>query len=108
MAQEFVSEPITPVVATADAGGMTRGEPGLPGRFRWRHREFAVSEVLKVWKEDGPCRSGGNEKYLRKHWYTIRVDDGSEMTIYFDRQARSASQAKRRWWLYTVNDSGHA
>lgn len=92
-----------PVAGTFDAAGMTRGEPGLPGRFVWRDREYAVAEVLEAWKETGPCRSGSNEQYLRKHWYKIRTDDGTEMTLYFERQARTKRQRKERWWLYTVS-----
>jgi hypothetical protein len=103
MSEEFVSEPIKPVAGTFDTAGMTRGEPGLPGRFVWRQQEYAVAEVLQAWKESGPCRSGGPEQYLRKHWFKIRTDDGLEMTVYFERQARTKRQAKNRWWLYTIN-----
>jgi hypothetical protein len=103
MSEEFVSEPIVPVAGTFDATGMTRGEPGLPSRFVWREREYTTADVLEAWKETGPCRSGGPEQYLRKHWFKIRTDDGLEMTIYFERQARSKSQSKKRWWLYTTN-----
>ena len=103
MNEEFVSEPIVPVAGTFDATGMTRGEPGLPSRFVWREREYTTADVLEACKETGPCRSGGPEQYLRKHWFKIRTDDGLEMTIYFERQARSKSQSKKRWWLYTIN-----
>ena len=103
MSEEFVSEPIVPVEGTFDAAGMTRGEPGLPGQFTWREREYAVTEVLEAWKETGPCRSGGNEQYLRKHWFKVRTDNGMDMTIYFERQARTKKQGKQRWWLYTIN-----
>jgi len=103
MSEEFVSEPIKPVAGTFGTAGMTRGEPGLPGRCVWRQQEYAVAEVLQAWKESGPCRSGGPEQYLRKHWFKIRTDDGLEMTVYFERQARTKRQAKKRWWLYTIN-----
>ena len=103
MSEEFISEPIKPVAGTFDTAGMTRGEPGLPGRFVWRQQEYAVAEVLQAWKESGPCRSGGPEQYLRKHWFKIRTDNGLEMTVYFERQARTKRQAKNRWWLYTIN-----
>ena len=103
MSEEFVSEAIVPVEGTFDATGMTRGEPGLPSRFVWREREYAVAEVLEVWKETGPCRSGGGEQYLRKHWFKIRTDGDVQMTIYFERQARTKRQGKQRWWLYTVS-----
>ena len=55
MSDEFVSERIVPVAGTFDAAPMTRGEPGLPGRFVWREQEYAVAEVLEAWKETGPC-----------------------------------------------------
>lgn len=102
MTERFVSEPIQPAAGTFDAAGMTRGEPGLPKQFTWRDQQYTVAEVLEAWKEDGPCRSGSPEMYLRKHWYRIRTIEGPEMTIYFERQARSKQQSKKRWWLYTV------
>jgi len=103
MGEEFISEPIEPVVGTFDPVGMTRAEPGLPGRFLWRKKEYAVSNVIRVWKESGPCKTGGGEQYLRKHWYKIKTDGGLEMTLYFERQARSKAQNKTRWWLYTID-----
>jgi phosphoribosylglycinamide formyltransferase-1 len=102
MSEEFISEPIKPVEGTFDTTSMTRGEPGLPGRFIWRDKEYEVADVLEVWKESGPCKSGGPEKYLRKHWYRIRTGNGMIMTIYFERQPKAKSQNKMRWWLYTV------
>ena len=57
MAEEFISEPIEPVEGTFDTAGMTRGEPGLPGRFIWRDKEYTVAEVLEKWKESGPCKT---------------------------------------------------
>ncbi len=102
MSEEFVSEPIVPVAGTFDATGMTRGEPGLPSRFLWREQEYTTADVLEAWKETGPCRSGGPEQYLRKHWFKIRTDNGLEMTMYFERQARTKRQSKKRWWLYTI------
>jgi hypothetical protein len=81
---------------------MATGAPGLPERFVWRGQEYRIEKVVEKWKESSPCRSGGGERYLRKHWYRVRTTDGSQMKIYFERQARSARQAKQRWWLYTV------
>ena len=100
--EQFVSEPIKPVEGTFDPAGMVRGEPGLPRRFAWRGTEYAVSDVLEVWKEDGPCRSGSPERYLRKHWFRFATEQGLEMTLYFERQPRSKRQGKARWWLYTI------
>ena len=103
MSEEFISEPIEPVAGTFDTSAMTRGEPVLPERLKWRDKEYTVAEVVEAWKEVGPGRSGGNEKYLRKHWFRIRIEDGLEMIVYFERQARSKRRKKVRWWLYTVS-----
>ncbi len=102
MDEKFVSEIIKPLEGTFDTAAMTRGEPGLPAKFIWRDTGYTIAEVLEVWKETGACRSGGRETYLRKHWYKIRTTDNIIMTLYFERQARSKSQNKARWWLYTI------
>ena len=102
MQNEFISEPIKPVEGTFDTAAMAQGEPGLPGRFVWRDTEYTIAEVLEKWKESGPCKGGSAEMYLRKHWFKIRCSDGTEMTIYFERQPKSKQQSKKRWWLYTV------
>lgn len=102
MAEEFVSEAIKPVPGALDTRGMTRGEPGLPLRFVWRDREYAVGEVLDRWKTTGPCTSGSGERYVRKHWFRIRTTGGEEMKLYCERQPRSGRERLKRWWLYTV------
>lgn len=102
MGEEFISEAILPVGGTFDVGGMARGEPGLPGRFVWRGKEYVVAEVLEKWKESGPCKSGSKEMYLRKHWFKVRCTDDTEMVIYFERQPKSKKENKTRWWLYTI------
>ena len=104
MQDEFVSELIMPVGGSFDVGGMARGEPSLPGRFMWRDKEYAVTEVLEKWKESGPCKSGSSEMYLRKHWFRILTEDGLEMTIYFERQPRAKRENKKRWWLYSIKN----
>jgi phosphoribosylglycinamide formyltransferase-1 len=103
MSRQFVSEPITPVAATMDARRMARGEPGLPGRFLWRDQEYEVAEVLEQWRETGPCKSGSDEQYVRKHWYRIRTTSGEEMKLYFERQARSGRERTLRWWLHSLS-----
>ena len=102
MGAEFISEPIEPVPGTFDTAAMTRGEPGLPGRFVWRDKEYAVADVVETWQQLGPGKGGGPQRYLRKHWFKIRTEEGLEMTIYFERQARAKRQSKTRWWLYTI------
>jgi len=100
--EQFVSEMIEPIAGTADTSRMAIGEPGLPRRFSWRNRLYEVDTVLARWKESSPCRNGSNERYLRKHWYSVRTTTGDVMKIYFERQSRTARQAKARWWLYTM------
>jgi len=102
MSEEFIGESITPVAGTFETAAMARGEPAVPGQFTWRGRRYSTAEVLEAWKETGPCRTGGAEQYLRKHWYRVRTDDGLVMTLYFERQPRSRSRSKARWWLYAV------
>ena len=102
MEKQFVSERIEPVSDTIGTAGMVCGEPGLPGAFSWRGKEYVVARVMEKWKETSPCKSGGGEQYVRKHWFRIQTVDGREMVIYFERQARSRSQRLQRWWLYTV------
>jgi hypothetical protein len=99
-AEQFISEPIVVLSGPADGAAMARGEPGLPSIFTWRDQRFEIVEVLERWKESGACRHGSGERYLRKHWYKVRTDDQQIMTLYFERQARSKSQSKKRWWLY--------
>jgi hypothetical protein len=105
MGERFIGERILPVPGTFDSRGMAEGGPGLPMKFLWRGEEYAVDEVLESWKDTGPCTSGSEERYIRKHWFRIRTTSGHEMKIYFERQARSRREQKARWWLYTVDIS---
>ena len=100
--EQLVSEPLKPVPGTMDVSAMTRGEPGLPRKFVWRGKEYEVAEIVEKWKDTGPCWSGSGERYVRKHWFRLRTTDGSVMKIYFERQARSKAEAKKRWWLHSV------
>jgi phosphoribosylglycinamide formyltransferase-1 len=95
MSDQFISEPIRPVMASMDTSRMAAGEPGLPREFIWRGKTIIVGEVLRHWKETGPCRHGSNEVYLRKHWYEIRDASGTVMKIYFLKPAKG-----------TLKDSG--
>jgi len=103
MLEKLISERIDPVADTFDTENTPVGEPPFPARFIWRKKEYAVDQILRKWKETGADRShGSGEKYLRKHWFHIRTTSGKEMKIYFERQARSKTQRKTRWWLYTL------
>jgi hypothetical protein len=102
--KKFVSESIAPVAGTFDTGAMARGEPGLPARFVWRKTEYSVTQILDKWKETSPCKSGGKEKYVRKHWYKIKTADGKIMQIYFERESLPRGQRRTRWWLYSISE----
>ncbi len=100
---EFVSEPIVPVKGCFDAAAMGRGEPGLPAGFTWRGEAFSVVGLLGKWK--GTSAEGGRaggQVYLRRHYYELRMSDGSRWTVYFTRQTPKSGSAKIRWFLYTV------
>ena len=104
MPEEFVSEPIEPVIATYDTGRMAVGEPGLPGKFLWRGQNFVIADVLRAWRETGRCHHGSDEMYLRKHWYEVRTTSDAVMKIYFERQPRGKSKTGR-WRLYSITES---
>ena len=104
--EKLISEEVKPVTGTYDLSAMTTGAPGFPGKFVWRNREYVLAEVLERWKDTSDCRHGGDEKYVRKHWYKIRTTCGLIMKIYFERQVKRGSSPKRRWWLYTIQDTG--
>jgi len=101
MREQFVSEPIKPVVETADTASMAVGEPGLPREFLWRGRAIVIGSVIRAWRETGPCRHGSGERYVRKHWYEIATPGGEIMKIYFERQPRRGQLASH-WRLYSV------
>jgi hypothetical protein len=101
MSEQLVSGKLTPIT-TGNAQSVIIGAPLLPVKFIWRGDEFVVGEILDTWKETGACTHGSGERYVRKHWFHIRTTQGDEMKIYFERKARSARQAKQRWWLYTI------
>lgn len=104
---ELISEPIYSDNATFDTVAMARGEPGLPRSFVWRKRSYEIIAVVKKWKTSE--REGGSgELYLRRHYFRLKMDDGSHWTVYFVRQAPRSGNAKSRisrisrWFLYTV------
>ncbi|MHB1156766.1 MAG: DUF6504 family protein [Phycisphaerales bacterium] len=99
-APQFISEPITPAPGSFDPVGMARGEPGLPSHFTWRKQRHTVVEVIETWTTSN--RSLCGETYLRRHWYKVRTESGSIVTLYCERQPKSGRTARRRWWLYTT------
>jgi hypothetical protein len=106
MVEQFVSAAIQPVAATLDPVRMSTGQPGLPREFRWGQRTIQITQVLRTWRETGPCHHGSGEAYVRKHWFEVLTDSGETMQIYFERQRRSRNNAAR-WWLFTINQAAN-
>ncbi|MCH8806501.1 MAG: hypothetical protein IH986_10480 [Planctomycetes bacterium] len=100
---EFVSEWIQPRGGAFDTHAMGSGTPGLPRAFEWHGETIEVAETLAAWKESGPevGRLHG-ERYLRRHYWRLRMADGSVWTVYFVRHTPRGGSAKRRWFLYNV------
>lgn len=101
--QTFVSEPIRPVVATADTNAMATGGPALPREFTWRGNTLHITSVLHSWHETGPCRNGSPESYVRKHWFEVETGSTQIAKIYFDRQPRGRKLTSR-WWLFSIEN----
>ena len=102
--QKFISEPIKPVLATADTGGMATGGPVLPHEFVWRGKVLGISAVLRTWHETGPCTHGSGEAYVRKHWFEVETNTNQRAKIYFERKPRGR-QWTQRWWLFSIEES---
>jgi hypothetical protein len=102
MTSSFVSEPIVPVRGTFDTAAMSRGEPGLPGKFRWRKKEFTVAQELERWRDHGDCRNGSGERYVRRHGFRVRTGDGFILRLYFQRTTGRGPSPKARWWLHSI------
>ena len=98
----FVSERISPV-GNDFALPPAIGEPALPLCFKWSQQVRKVETVQRHWKVMEPDRThGDSERYLRRHWFELQMDDGASWTIYFQRQPGSGRTAKARWWLYSL------
>ncbi len=101
--EDFLSEPIVPRAGSFDAAGMGRGEPGAPHAFTWRDAEYTVARLVATWKSSGKSTCG--ETYLRRHWFDVETTDGSRFTLYCERQARSRTTPKARWWVYSKSQN---
>lgn len=107
--ETFISERIVPDPESFDTAAPALGEPAVPRRFSWRGKTYEVRDVLARWREaDADRTHGSGALYARKHWFHVRVDDGSEMKVYFERQPGSGRNAKARWWLYTLRAAAEA
>ena len=76
---------------------------GGAAEFAWRGTDYKIAAIVETWKTVGACTSGGDEKYVRRHYYRVRTTIGETMTLYCDRQPpRGKSKTKGRWVLYTM------
>ena len=101
----FISEPIKPLEKSFDTRGMSRGEPGLPMKFRWRKKDYVVGEILEQWKDHGDCTHGSGERYVRKHGYRVRTVDGTVFRIFFKRSfGRGQFTTANRWWVQSIEE----
>jgi hypothetical protein len=106
---EFVSETITPHKGAFDTAAMAAGEPGLPNRFTWRDASYEIVERLESWKQSGPEKGSlHGERYLRRHYFRLRMSDASVWTVYFTRQPTSGGSGRSRWFLYGVETKDQA
>lgn len=98
---EFISEPLKPIPGTARTAAMATGAPGLPAGFTWRGQILTITAVLAEWKQSSPEGGrAGNEVYLRRHCYRLRMSDGAIWEVYFTRQTLRGGSPRRRWFLY--------
>jgi len=98
---KLISEAILPIPGTADVTAMARGEPGLPAGFVWRGNTYRIKACERTWKLHRP-ESSGKELYLRRHYYSVRMDGGAHWTVYCLRQPPTAGSVGGRWYLYTI------
>jgi len=96
----FVSEPLHAAGAEyVTSPALSQGEPLLPRRFRWRNEELTIAEVTSTRRSTKDDRG---DEYLAKHWYEVRLADGRDALIYFDRKAK---RGVPRWWLYSIRST---
>ena len=70
---EFISEHITP--GSSFDLHQWPGEPGLPGVFIWRGKEYRVKTMIEA-KDLRSCRNGSGEHYINKHYYAFKTESG--------------------------------
>lgn len=101
MKERFVSEQLIPIPAELDITSAALGEPAIPWKFTWRGETIEIAKVIRKWKSTSPCTHGSVESYVRRHWYEIATVNGRYLRIYFERQARSRRERKKRWWVFS-------
>lgn len=98
---EFVSEPIRPLSGTFEAVVMAQGSPGLPEGFVRKGQTVIIGRSLGAWKQARP-EPGSGELYVRRHYYRLRMDDGTTWVVYCLRGSTRPGSGGQRWFLHTV------
>jgi hypothetical protein len=101
--EEFISQPLRPHAGTFRTGDMARGLPGLPAGFDWNGQPHLIETLLESWKASATegGRAGG-ERYLRRHYYRLRMADKAVWTVYFIRQCPRSGSPRLRWFLQSI------
>lgn len=101
--EEFISDAIRALPGQFDTRAMGVGVPGLPVGFAWRGEERRIETRLDQWKQSSPEGGRpGNELYLRRHYFRLRMDDGAIWTVYFVRHTTAGKNPRSRWFLYSI------
>ena len=96
---EFISEAIEPLPGVFETRNMVRGEPGLPVGFVWRDREHRILQCMATGKK---LSQSVGDLYVRRHTFSLQMDDDSTWDVYFLRQAAKGTSRRgqaRRWYL---------
>lgn len=99
MFETFIGQPLKPVPGSFLTEAMANGAPSLPEAFTCNKEHIQIAGLLSEWRESGPCRNGGGERYLRKHWFRVKTTDNRDLKLYFERQPRGKQS---RWHLYSA------
>ena len=105
--EAFISEPITPDPGTFATGPMSQGLVSLPAGFTWRNRHSRIIECIEHAKVTSPEGGRpGNEVYLRRQQFAVRLHTAAGAVLYFERHARrggSRTPAGRHWFLLSIH-----
>ena len=101
--EEFISEYIKPDKNSFNVSFMSSGMPGVPMKFSWRDKEYRVVKIIDFWKSMSNCKGSfmtaeNSEKYVRKHYFKLKLDSGDIVTLYCPRGVNKSS----KWVIYTI------
>ncbi len=94
-----ILEPVTPHPGDFDARALARGEPGVPRRFTWRGRTYAVVEVLGGRRETENYSAGARDAYVKRHTVRVRTESGEVMVLSATRGSKGHGT---RWILRSI------